>query len=72
MLHSSACIPLVVRLRGGDAFSTLRGVSGRLRRRNGRESEIMGLVGAGVGEYEYCGNSNGRDELCEGRLVRWG
>ena len=48
MSHSSVCIALVVRLQGEDE-SSARDVSKRLRRRNGRESDIIGLVGTGVG-----------------------
>ena len=33
----------------GEGESSARDVSKRLRRRNGRESDIMGLVGTGVG-----------------------
>ena len=62
MSHSSVCIALVVRLQGEDE-SSARDVSKRLRRRNGRESDIIGLVGTGVGVWECCGSSNSRDGL---------
>ena len=53
------------RLQGEDG-SSARDVSKRLRRRNGRESDIIGLVGTGVGVWECCGSSNSRDGLSSG------
>ena len=62
MSQSSVCISLEVLLQGEDERSA-RDVSKRLRRRNGRESDIMGLVGTGVGVWECCGNSSSSDGL---------
>ena len=65
MSQSSVCISLEVRLQGEDE-SSARDVSKRLRRRNGRESDIIGLVGTGVGVWVCGGSSNKRDRLSSG------
>ena len=46
----------------GEDESSARDVSKRLRRRNGRESDIIGLVGTGVGVWG-CGGSSSGDRL---------
>ena len=47
----------MVRLQGEDE-SSVRDVSKRLRRRNGRERDIRGLVSTGEGVWECCGSGN--------------
>ena len=42
----------------GEDESSARDVSKRLRRRNGRERDIRGLVGTGEGVWECCGSGN--------------
>ena len=62
MSQSSVCISLEALLQGEDERSA-RKVSKRLRRRNGRESDIMELLGTGVGVWECCDDSSSSDGL---------
>ena len=55
----------LVRLQGEDE-SSVRDVSKRLRRRNGREKDIRGLVGTGEGIWECCGSGISMDGVSAG------